>query len=178
MLRKGLRMQRPAGKAGWLVQGVGGTCRAGDGGAGQWYPSLGAGSCWLVSAVIPYSLMPLASVQSSPWLGLSMPHTLVPIAIPETARIDPWTTDQLGLVRGVQSWREAMCCAATERVQMSKVFHCEKLHTVQHKSLAFAMSFLYLYLCALCCTGTCPRGKAARFHHSSPWALHLSPWLT
>lgn len=99
-------------------------------------PSLGAAGCWLASAAIPYSLTPLASVQSSPRLGLSVPHTSVPIAIPETARTDAGTADPLGLVRGDQSWREATCCAATEGVQMSRTLGCEKLCTVQHNSLA------------------------------------------
>lgn len=37
--------------------------------------------------------------------------------------------------------------------------------------------FLYLYLCALYCTGTYPRGKAAQFRHSSLSALHSSSQL-
>lgn len=65
------------------MRGVGGSAGMGTG-----TPSLAAGSLWLASAVIPHSLMPLAAVQSSPRLGLSMPHTSVPTAVPETTGID------------------------------------------------------------------------------------------
>lgn len=54
---------------------------------------------------------------------------------------------------GSQSWRQAMCCAATEGVQISRIFSCKRLCGVQHKSLASKCPYnvvsLPLFVCLI-----------------------------
>lgn len=149
-----------------------------DGGLVIDVPSQRAASCWLASALTPYSLMPLMSVRSSPWLGLSIPHTsagLHPSSLhsprDNTGR---WVSQgqhcQPGLVHGSQSWREAMCCAATAGVQLSSVLSCEGLCMVRNILPLHVpiMCIFCCYFCALYCLGTYPRRKALQFQHSFP----------
>lgn len=149
--------------------------RAGDGGLVIAVPSQRAASCWLATAVTPLSLTPPTSAQPSPWLGLSVPHTsagLHPGSL-HSPRDDTgrWAKHwQLGLVHESQSWREAMCWAATAGVQLSSVLSYGGLCTVRHilPLRVPIMCIFCLYFCALYCLGTYPRRKALHFQHSSP----------
>lgn len=52
---------------------------------------------------------------------------------------------------GSQSWREAMCCAATQGVQLSRIFSYKRHSTVQHNSLASRCPYIVVSLPLFVC---------------------------